>query len=532
MTDSPKLEAIPEPNASAISTNSQNDGIRKSKLRVDAFLGEWLSPDYFELITPPPSSIMMVAGAKADLLRREDTSNLIHHKDISNLAPPQPFPGGWGSPIVPTDPNSPLMTGMSAMAQVLPRRDRTGSLSSVGSIRSLKREPIIPEYGVYAPPSPSYAISSSDPIPPGYVAHARDACVDVDYQWDSMREPKSWPNGGDYGEEWSSMHKRFRKGLQQMVRWYEGTAGPGDSSLFLDVKGQPKVIPNEVEDDDETELVVILVTHGAGCNALIGALTNQPVLLSVGMASLTMAVRKPRPLSTHTTPSTSPAHTPKQHSRVSSKVLGVSDEYELKLVANTDHLRPSAPTTPTISRHTSVSSTSTFRHRYGASAEKIDGVDINTEPARPGVSAGLGSMRRTASAAASTKAARPYVATRQGSIGLWNPNRSPSPKSPSDSGSDDMMLNFANSPYATPPVEKEDVAVATPKIDEMDEIKDVNENVKESVITENAVRDRESQGDEDVVPPLGLWGPSRPPGEAEHRVLGAKRRWTVTEARP
>uniref|UniRef100_A0A8H7NNW2 Phosphoglycerate mutase family protein n=1 Tax=Bionectria ochroleuca TaxID=29856 RepID=A0A8H7NNW2_BIOOC len=47
---------------------------RSSILRLDAFLGEWLSPEYFENITPPPGSSLMIGSAKADLLKREDYS--------------------------------------------------------------------------------------------------------------------------------------------------------------------------------------------------------------------------------------------------------------------------------------------------------------------------------------------------------------------------------------------------------------------------------------------------------------------------
>jgi hypothetical protein len=100
-TGSPRLAPIPEP---ALGVNGkpkeQPENIKKSIIRVDAFLGEWLSPDYFEQITPPPSSIMMVAVAKADLLRREDYSYLLN---IRNRSPNQGFPGGWGSPIVSAD---------------------------------------------------------------------------------------------------------------------------------------------------------------------------------------------------------------------------------------------------------------------------------------------------------------------------------------------------------------------------------------------------------------------------------------------
>ncbi|MBE3048763.1 hypothetical protein IMZ48_40935, partial [Candidatus Bathyarchaeota archaeon] len=44
----------------------------KLVLRLDPFLGEWLSPDYFETIAPPPSAAVLLDQAKAELLRRED----------------------------------------------------------------------------------------------------------------------------------------------------------------------------------------------------------------------------------------------------------------------------------------------------------------------------------------------------------------------------------------------------------------------------------------------------------------------------
>ena len=62
-----------------VSTNVQpaspattSPDLSKSVLRLDSFLGEWLSPDYFEHITPPPRSMLMLATAKAELLRREN----------------------------------------------------------------------------------------------------------------------------------------------------------------------------------------------------------------------------------------------------------------------------------------------------------------------------------------------------------------------------------------------------------------------------------------------------------------------------
>ena len=306
--------------------------IQKAILRVDAFLGEWLSPDYFEQITPPPSSVMMVAAAKADLLRREDYGHLNTGGYVSgripSLSPPTSgFPGGWGSPSLASLASRVTESVTSADAEEelpgpampLPKRDRTSSMSSVGSSNSSKLSghptirpnsshsniPMAPgSTATYHPPIPHYAISTSDPIPPGYVAHSKDACVDVDYQWDSMREPQNWGDGGEYGEEWSSMHKRFRRGLKSMVEWYKthdanihrSSSNPTSRSNSRPGSGYGSGSRDTTEGGEETEeedVVVILVTHGAGCNALIGALTNQPALLDVGMANLTMAVRRP-----------------------------------------------------------------------------------------------------------------------------------------------------------------------------------------------------------------------------------------------
>lgn len=46
------------------------EGLMRPLLRVDACLGEWLNPECFEHITPPPSSCMVVS-AKKKLHKRE-----------------------------------------------------------------------------------------------------------------------------------------------------------------------------------------------------------------------------------------------------------------------------------------------------------------------------------------------------------------------------------------------------------------------------------------------------------------------------
>lgn len=497
LTNSPRLAPIHEPTATAkvgSKPTEQPDNIKKSIIRVDAFLGEWLSPDYFELITPPPSSLMMVAGAKADLLRREDYSGLV--RDISASTPLQGFPGGWGSPVVQAkiDRDEDGLSNLSSLAQALPRQERTNSLSSSGSHGSRHRQnsPHVAalaagEHGVYQPPIPSYAISSSDPIPVGYMAHSRDACVDVDYQWDSMREPLNWGDGGEYGEEWSSMHKRFRKGLQHMIGWYSSHDDPGKTFTKTPNHDSSASILDEQHDDEDTDLVVILVSHGAGCNALIGALTNQPVLLDVGMASLTMAVRKP-------TPPNSPAATP-GHSRASSRTITISEQYDVKLIANTEHLRTSSSSTPSTSRAPSVGGVSVFRERFSGAP-----FESSRQGKSPNFPSSFGSIRRTASIA--TGAPHGYTPARTNSIGLWSAskvedeNDGTAVESPPEEEEDDMILNFG------------DEAGNKGSVD----------------VTE------EEHHENDDVAPLGLWGAPRPPGVAEKiREIAPKRRWTVSE---
>ncbi|CAD6445818.1 c8467e17-7770-4b76-9a4d-e4897e859b78 [Sclerotinia trifoliorum] len=508
-TDSPRLAPLMESTTIPPSSSQiigQTGNIRKSMIRVDAFLGEWLAPDYFEDITPPPSSIMMVAGAKADLLRREDYNSLIHVRDFSAQGSFQPFPGGWGSPITTDKKEFPSVSNLN---HALPRRDRTSSLSSVGSNGSrqnLKGDShlLTPEHDIYHPPVPSYAISTSDPIPPGYATHARDACVDVDYQWDSMREPLNWGSGGEYGEEWPSMHKRFRKGLQNMLGWYSSNENPGE--IITKTPSSPELEKqfsiDDSHEEEDTDLVLILVTHGAGCNALIGALTNQPLLMDVGMASLTMAVRKPTP---ENTPASTPGATPKSHSRTNSKNLSMADEYDLKLLANTEHLR-SSPNSTSSSQTPSITNQSTFRDRQP------------TDPNRSTtVNSSLGSIRRTASIASSQP--RSYTTARQPSIGLWSATPPPreSVDENDDTDADSMMLNFGD-----------DGAHANASIQSTAEEENKAAVVKNKEIETSAL-------EEDEVAPLGLWGSPRltassgPAVDLDKSGHTPKRRWTVNE---
>ncbi|EEH03852.1 phosphoglycerate mutase [Histoplasma capsulatum G186AR] len=348
-SDSNPLSAIPEPSISlALSKptpESPSTPVPKYKLRLDAFLGEWLTPDYFEHISPPPGSVMMIACAKAELLRRGEPIEAGLEADGKSMF--GHFPGGWINSFASgaakhqeaesgngSEKNSGAFKHVAPKTYELAHRNRSGSFDTganggmkpAGAGISKIAADIPAGYPGYVPPIPTYAISPSDPIPTGYVSHARDACIDIDSQWDSMRDPQNWGNGGEYGEEWSAMHQRFRNGLQHMIDWYR-SEGPGtaDPSNAISKEG------------DAMETVLILISHGAGCNALIGALTGQPVLLDVAMTSLTMAVRKPE-TAEHSGQETAIVATSKQDSPPKE----LADEYEMKFVSSTEHLRTTA----------------------------------------------------------------------------------------------------------------------------------------------------------------------------------------------
>jgi hypothetical protein len=121
-------------------------GPEKILLRIDAFLGEWLSPDYYEDITPPPNSTMMVAGAKADLLRRGD-----YIQEMSNTSNIKGFfPGGWvGKGTTPVNLQGTTPT-KGSLASMSPFRERANSQGSASLQRTRSRENI----ASLAPPVP------------------------------------------------------------------------------------------------------------------------------------------------------------------------------------------------------------------------------------------------------------------------------------------------------------------------------------------------------------------------------------------
>lgn len=500
---SPHLSAIPDEDGNTKGAHSAPKSYAKpfvkARLRLDAFLGEWLSPDYYDSITPPPDSVLMIASAKADLLRRGE--GIDTPEDSSQIESSRGnFPGGWGSkpPDKESESLAPDFFKLSFNPQ---RRDRASTQGYTRSPRSRspfdENGPDPPRALGYQPPTPRYAISPLDPIPVGYVAHAREACVEVDYQWDSMRAPQDWGNGGEYGEEWSSMHKRFRKGLQKMISWYrihrESAHQAGGHQRLL----HPH---NEEDDDENTDTVLVLVTHGAGCNALIGALTNQPVLLDVGMASLTMAVHKDDEPTTNG--NLSPLSPARHHID-----RPLSTEYSVLLKASTEHLRTGANplTIPLLQQPRNAA---TFPHSLPST--------LNSSTHAQSYRYRLGSASLITSSPIDSPLDTPFTLP-EASLGGYD--RSPGLQRSASSA----MVRSGSGLWSKPGTE------ASPVIDPLSgETASMQGNLDPKEIEREDDEFDESRhwSDADQVPMLGLWG-ANGGEEVRERERGLKRRWTV-----
>ncbi|KAE8382336.1 hypothetical protein BDV26DRAFT_253793 [Aspergillus bertholletiae] len=418
----PVMSSAQEPTTGAVTSASVAPGDQRCLLRVDAFLGEWLSPDYFEEITPPPKSERLVAASKVELLRRD---SIVPEADTK--PPTGFFPGGWGS--LGNKPLSPPIEDQDCKTYSVctPNERREGQRNRAGSCDTLRSAdtprsrrllskintnlPPIPD-GAYLPPTPSYAISPSGPIPTGYVTHARDACVRIDYPWDSMRDPPNWGNGGEYGEEWSTMHRRFHTGLERMVAWYQehDVSLPSGrrrrhSQLSLSESAEESKIPDD--EDDPIDTILVIVTHGAGCNAIIGAITGEPALVDINTASLTLAVPKER---VAVSEKVSAIGGPVAPYRPGGEQVGLRD-YKLQLVASTDHLRPATNLSTSIlsSPGSLTSPSSAYRPRF------------TPRPSLPQGGFVIGPSSVSGPGTGSWTFARPSTAPR-GASGLWGSN--------------------------------------------------------------------------------------------------------------
>ena len=470
----------------------------------------------------------MVASAKAYLLHHGDPINLTHTSNKASVGRGN-FPGGWhsgsatGSKSMHSDDDTSL-SDLSSLGYTLPRLGRSSS-HSLGS--SPKRSDLTfdgraersptPESPIYVPPIPSYAISPSQPIPSGYVSHARDACVKVDTLWDSLRPPLEWGSGGQFGEEWTDLHKRFRKGLHEMISWYRNHNDTETLKPTRDDSSESKGSDSEDSedyDDDETDTVLILVTHGAGCNALIGALTSQPVLIDVGMASLTMAVRKSVGYKRVSSPQSERVPASPSRRRRSLIDFGISEDYEVKITASTEHLRAGSPflAGPQPQRTPSMPVREKSPYRY----ERPGFLNSHNSKSSPtkeefhldnSTSDKFGGLQRSATAVVKS------------SGGLWS---MPVPKQV-----DNAVGQESKHPYLqASPVNARNLVDASEPI-EVDRHERLNGTSNSGRSSPTGILDHADQGHS--IAPSGLWG-APPQALGTERDKGSKRRWTLSQA--
>ncbi|KIV95234.1 hypothetical protein PV10_02911 [Exophiala mesophila] len=407
------ISQTPEPEPNSLRRTSSKDrqstnrlGYNTCLLRIDAFLGEWLSPGYFENGPQPPPSAVLTSEAKFML---QEPQEEIKGADLSqSFSSDMSSVDGEEKENAPSSTSTQEKTGLRAMAAAghsFPKRARNISFGTelANGARILNRA--LRQAVGYTPPMPNYAIAASANIPPGFVAHARDGCIQLDKDWDSQNEPLNWGDGGPFGEEWSSMHRRFRTGFQKMVDYYENL-GSSDSA-----------------DAGEDDIVLVLVTHQAGCNALIRLLTGAPALHDIGTASLTLAVRQPNVEASAKT-AVSPTR------RRGSLDCGFADDYDVKIIASTDHLR--APSNPLGLNSPRLGISPALASRRVVGADSPEGLSLG-EPLTSRGSSGP-SLTRSLSQRASIAEGMPLPAN---PTGLWRRgsrySRDESPD-PSDSG--------------------------------------------------------------------------------------------------
>ncbi|KAJ6126530.1 hypothetical protein N7523_002142 [Penicillium sp. IBT 18751x] len=270
------------------------------------------------------------------------------------------------------------------------------------------------------------------------------------------------------------MHERVHDGFRRMVDWYRRQDGPSaDPSNFMS---------NGADKSPRKETVLIIITHGADCNALISSLAGHSVLLDINTASLTLAVRRDR------LRSTAPLSESASNSPVSRDDF-VSREYALQLVASTDHLRagvnPSqltALSSPSAPQPVSAPAIPTYRNRFGTRPSMLQG------------SFAVGSTPGTSLSPRSWSLA-PQSPVARGPSGLWGAS------APADK--DDEMEDFVPNFGDPRPVSH----------DSPDTEGSVDKPSGPKQLPQRKLSQR------------GLWG-SAPPLEDRE---ASRRRWTVTE---
>lgn len=324
------------------------------------------------------------------------------------------------------------------------------------------------------------------------------------------------------------MHKRYRRAVQKMLSWYKAH-GDAEASKVSTKEGTST---EHDGDDPGPETVLILVSHGAGCNAIIGGLTDRTVLLDVGMASLTMAVRKDA-AAAHSSVEALNGNDPNDPRnflrRKSSVTIPVSEDYEIKLMASTDHLRPNGNTLnpPPLASSQSYTAGATNRTRSGVRTNSMDEIFTIGEPRHSTTSSAIGSIRRTASnRSVSPLAPRQPFATSpvtSSFSGLWNRPAASDTAEEEYGPGDDMVLNFGDSSSG---------ASAAPSKTESGKAKaSTDEKLKSTPPPIPTSSTSSSSSSSKTEGHRGLWGSSAVAEERKERddALMPKRRWTVHE---
>lgn len=203
--------------------------------------------------------------------------------------------------------------------------------------------------------------------------------------------------------------------------------------------------------------MVVIVSHGAGCNAMIGAITRQPVLMNVGVASLTMATRKGKKNVDLGGPDAS---------------LPIDQYYDLKIQASNEHLRNALPrSAASLARTLSNSSNSGFRVQprgrvstmssYGVPAGNtsvgLADMDLGGSRSNSTSAAIGGGIRKTSDTVRLQQVTPlytgggggfgldgggPVLSQAQPITGLWAPTQSPLAMKSTDDEMDDLFPDF------------------------------------------------------------------------------------------
>lgn len=284
-------------------------------LKLDPWLGEWMTEEYFgHWDAAHLRSSDIVARARALLTLVSEAEGIrMDPKIISS------------SQVL-----------VSATAKEVP------------AIDAMKIQPLVSARGTaYVAPKPNHAVLATDAIPKGYVAHARDRCLDFDQTWVGLRD------GGDYGEDWAVFHRRIGAGLEALLQWFlvhrydsalvshsgnestksskpetkiaVGSENVKDTSKRLSDMSLESISEDQRPDfeDNDEELIVILVTHAGGCNKLLHFFTHKPVLIDFPQSCLTLAIKNP-------------------DFEGAGDLETLSKQYKVVMQASTDHLNPTA----------------------------------------------------------------------------------------------------------------------------------------------------------------------------------------------